>query len=392
MSGRTKSSAIGSLLVLSGLLSGCSSPPVVGVLLPTTGQAKSYGDSIEAGIKLAEDDLRNRGDLPGGFVLEWADSGSDPERAVAEFRRLVSEKGIKMLIGGVTSSEARALLPVLEETGIVCLSPSASTPNLTKDSNLFFRIYPSDEFEGNAGGNFLIKILKKDTVLLYVGDNAYTDGFEPEFRKQYEETLGGKVVGRVELAAEDWEEQSAQALEKQPKAVYVIAYAERAFQVLQHLKRQGFEGKIMTTSAFYSGQVISEAGELAEGVMFPMSPFDRSSETEPVRGFVKRFLESHDLAPDVFAAHGYDALAVAAKAMTVARPRVTSEILKALRFSVKDFQGVTGAIGFDDFGDVKHYPTMFIVYKGLAMSYPRYVKIRKELIKIQLQKMMASGG
>ena len=34
-------------------LSACSSKPVVGVLLPTTGEASNYGESMKRGIDLA---------------------------------------------------------------------------------------------------------------------------------------------------------------------------------------------------------------------------------------------------------------------------------------------------------------------------------------------------
>jgi branched-chain amino acid transport system substrate-binding protein len=102
---RRVGSAIGVVLVLTGFLSGCSGNPIVGVILPTTGAAASYGESIESGIRLALSDARARGGLPTGFAVEWADTGSDPSRAVAEFRKMVEERGVKLVIGGVTSAD-----------------------------------------------------------------------------------------------------------------------------------------------------------------------------------------------------------------------------------------------------------------------------------------------
>ena len=73
--------AVGGVLILTGFLSGCSGKPIVGVILPTTGAAASYGESIESGIRLALSDARGREGLPTGFEVEWADTGSDPSRA-----------------------------------------------------------------------------------------------------------------------------------------------------------------------------------------------------------------------------------------------------------------------------------------------------------------------
>ncbi len=108
-------SFMGIVVGLVGLLSGCNSKPVVGVILPTTGAAASYGESIESGVRLALSDARERGQLPEGFEVLWADTGSDPARAVAELQKMVAERDVKLVIGGATSAEAIAMLPVLDD-------------------------------------------------------------------------------------------------------------------------------------------------------------------------------------------------------------------------------------------------------------------------------------
>ena len=75
---RRVGSAIGVVLVLTGFLSGCGGKPIVGVILPTTGAAASYGESIESGMRLALSDARERAGLPTGFEVVWADSGIRP--------------------------------------------------------------------------------------------------------------------------------------------------------------------------------------------------------------------------------------------------------------------------------------------------------------------------
>jgi len=389
---RRVGSALGSVLVLIGVLSGCGGKPIVGIILPTTGTAASYGESIESGIRLALADARERGELPTGFEVVWADSGSDPARAVSEFRTMVEERGVKLLIGGATSAEAMALIPELDDIEVVCLSPSASAPGLAQQSRLFFRIYPSDELEGHTAANFLFERLGKRDVLLFTGDTEYTRGIKPEFLKQYQQNLGGTVVAEVALAEEGWQQVAAEILARDAvEAVYSIGYAEEILSVVQFLFDRGFEGRIVTTSAFYSGQVIREAGDAAEGVLFPLPPFDRTSEKEPVLSFVNRYLDTYERAPDVFAAHGFDAMALAIQVMNFASPPETLEILKALNFGVSEFMGVTGPILFDDYGDVKHYPMMFIVSEGQVLSYQRFLETERRRILSQVQDLLAAG-
>ncbi len=380
---------LGAVVALAGAASGCGGAPVLGVLLPTTGSASTYGESIESGVRLALSEARGRGELPEGFEVVWADTGSDPQQAVAELRQMVAGRGVKMVLGGATSAEARALLPVLDDLGIVCLSPSASAPGLAAESRHFFRIFPSDELEGGTAGRFLYDRLNLDTVLLYVGDTEYTRGIEPEFRRQFEEVLGGRVVDRIEITDEGWPERSAAVLARgAAKAVYVVGYADQILAVLRHLREQGFEGRVLTTSAFYSSRVVNEAGALAEGVLFPLPPFDRTSEKEPILGFVTRYMDTYQMAPDVFAAHGYDAMRLAILVLTLARPPETTAIRRELGVSLTEFTGVTGPILFDEYGDVKHYPKMFIVADRQVVSYQRYLEVERARILRQVQNLL----
>ncbi len=383
---------IGVVLVLTGLFSGCSGKPIVGVLLPSTGAAASYGESIESGIRLALSDAREKNALPTGFEVVWADTGSDPIRAVAEFRKMIEERGVKMVIGGATSAEATAIIPVADELDVVCLSPSASAPGLAQRSRHFFRIYPSDELEGHTAANFLYERLGKHAVLLFTGDTEYARGIKPEFLKQFQESLGGTVIADVALAEDGWQQRGAQILSRGGvEAVYAIGYAEEILEVIRFLSDRGYEGRIVTTSAFFTGQVIRDAGQAAEGVLFPLPPFDRTSEKEPVLSFVNRYMDAYQRAPDVFAAHGYDAMGLTIQVMNLAKPPETLEILKALNFGVAEFMGVTGPILFDDYGDVKHYPMMFIVNEGQVLSYQRYLEAERRRIINQVQDLLSAG-
>jgi branched-chain amino acid transport system substrate-binding protein len=374
------------------LAAGCGAKPAVGVLLPTTGAAGTYGESIESGIRLAITECREKDLLPKGLEIVWADSGSDPARAVAELEKLVHDRGVRLVIGGATSAEAKAILPELERLGVVCLSPSASAPGLGKQSNLFFRIYPSDELEGHTAAAFLYERLGQKQVILYEGSKEYVPGIEPAFRKQFEESLHGSVVAVVSLDEAGWRERSAAALSSTGvAAVYVVGYAEETLEVLRHLSQQGFAGRVVATSAFYSTRVIRDAGPLAEDLLFPLPPFDRTSEKEPVLSFVNRYMDTYSRAPDVFAAHGYDAMRFAIEAMRLGPAQLT-EIKQAFQFGVRDFMGVTGPIVFDDFGEVKHYPKMFVVKDGQVLSYERWLDAERARIYREVQNLLINKG
>lgn len=367
------------------MLSGCSKPPVLGVLLPESGRAASYGKSMSDAMHLALDEATAKGELPKGFAAYWADSASDPETGVREFERLVDENGARFVIGGCTSDVAKALLPVLARKNILCLSPSASAPELTKKSKLFYRIFPSDELEGTRAGTFLYKEQGKRKVLIFSSGSEHARGVEPEFRQQYEQNLGGKVVARVLLTEANWKREAADALTAdQPDSAYIIAYAEETVEVLRFLRNHRFKGTICATSAFYNRAVLDANRKLVDGVYFPLPSFDPDSKNELVQHFVKAYRDRYGITPDIFAAHAYDAMRVALFVLKNTKYVETEELKKTMQFGLMDFPGVTGVIRFDDFGDVHHNPIMYIVKDGKVLNFERYRKEQLRRIKEQI--------
>ena len=368
-------------------LVGCGGDATVGVLLASSGAAQSYGESMRQGIDLAVQDVDADGELPSNLTVVYGDSATDPETAVAEFRRLTGE-GALLVVAGVTSGEARELIPVLEQQRVVCLSPSASAPSLTRDSRYFFRVFASDELEGERAGRFLSEDQAATSVLILSGDSEHSRGIEPEFRQRYEQNLQNEVVGRVLLTDSDWRDQTADLLAAhEPHSVYIIDYAGPTLQAVEFLREQNFQGTICLTSAFYSGDVIEENAELLDGLFFPQPAFDLEDERPIVRDFVSSFRSAYGRAPDIYAAHAYDAMRLALHVVRSAKRFDNLEVRKAMQFSVGEFPGVTGPIVFDDYGDVRHNPIMYIIRDGQVRNYGRYIDQRKQEIIDEMLKL-----
>jgi branched-chain amino acid transport system substrate-binding protein len=382
------------MMILAGaaVLSGCGGSPIIGVLLPNTGLAASYGQSMKNGIELALDQARESNTMPAGLQLVWGDSGSDPNRAELEYRRLVGEGGAKLVIVGTTSDSAKAIVPLLEETNTIALTPSASAPGLTKESKLFFRVFTSDELEGRRAGRFLREDQDASSTLIYAVESEQSRGIEPPFRQVFEQAMGGNIVGRISLSDSDWQLTSADMLAaNNPESVYVIGLANPTIEVVQHLRDKEFEGTICLTSSFYNGEIVDQHAEMLEGIYFPQPAFDLQDERDLVQNFVEAFRAKYGNDPDIYAAHAYDAMRVALHAAREASVFETSELRKALLFSIGEFPGVTGIIQFNDYGDVHHNPIMFTVRDGKVVNYERYVKEQKKLIRDRIRRLLQRG-
>ncbi len=367
-------------------ISACGSEPIVGVLLPMTGSATSYGESMKNGIDLALE--QEQANLPEGFLIIWGDTASDPETGAAELKRVASE-GARMIIAGTTSGTARALLPVLDETDTIAISPSASAPNLTKDSRRFFRLFSSDELEGRRAGRFLYDGQDKTSVIIYAADSDQARGIEPPFRQVYEQAMGGEVVGRVMVNGANWENESADFLAaNRPASAYIVGYGDTTIEVLRHLREKNFEGPICASSAFYTGQIVEDHPDLVEGVFFPQPAFDIQSEGQLVQDFVNAYRQKYQDDPDIYAAHAFDTMRVVIWVTNDVKVLRASDVRKSLAYGIKEFPGVTGIIQFNDYGDVHHNPIMFIVKDGQVLNYERYIEEEKAKIRERIKDIL----
>lgn len=384
-------SRIGTVALACVSAAACGGKPVIGVLLPETGEAASYGVTMRGAMEMAVEQAKAEGEYPVSLTIYWADSGSDPERASDQYENLV-DQGAKLIVAGVTSGEAKAMLSTIDRTGVPCLSPSASLPSLTKDSKLFYRIFPSDELEGRRAGRFLREDQDLDTVLIFTQDSEQARGIEPPFRHIFEQAMEGKVVDRILLTDANWRQHASDQLAAHnPESVYIIAYANDTLEVLRFLRKKGFDGVICVTSAFYSGQVLDQDPALVDQVYFPQPAFDVTDERPLVQPFVTSYREKFGQEPDIYAAHAFDAMRIAMTTATLAEVFEPLEIKKTLQFKLNEFPGVTGPIQFSDYGDVHRNPIMFIVKDGKVRNYERYLDEEKKKIRERIRNLLVNG-
>lgn len=369
------------VVLISLIGAGCRPQPTVGVLTPETGAARAYGHAVNDGIRLALGEARTAGVLPADFQLVESDTCSLPARAAAELRRLAEERGVELVVGGVTTDEALALIPVIEKQKIVCLSPSASASALTGTSPYFFRLFATDEIEGSTAARYLYDQRSAREVLVITDDSTFSRGLETEFRQHFELVLGGAIVATIHDELEWWKRKATDMVNAyEPDAVYVVGHAEHIVTTMQLLADIGYDGVRATTSAVYLADLLERGNPALEGVFFPLSSLracDAGAMDEPECPFVERYERAYGREPDFFAAHGYDAMRVAIKAVVNARTVHPRDLRRYMRVGLQQFDGVTGTIAFDERGDVRRYPVMHTIHNGRVVSCRSLVERKK---------------
>ncbi|HEX9734613.1 MAG TPA: ABC transporter substrate-binding protein [Thermoanaerobaculia bacterium] len=393
------------------LATGCIDTSIkVGAVLPLTGVDQVYGEAIHKGVQLAYDEIGKDRSRETPIELTVVDSESVPETAKERLDEVYGN-GALAVIGGVTPDEATAMIAVADSYDRVLLSPSASSPALTGVSRNFYRIWPSDYSAANRMASFASDTLALETVVVIV-ERAFGQGIQGVFQEAFE-GAGGKVLESIELPelrdpkgkhrdfTGDFRGIVEAVMSLDPDGVYLAAFAKATSAAILELRKQGYEGQILTTSAFTTS-AIADTGQAAEGVVLTQIFFELDSEHAHVRKFVEGFEKKYGEMPDLYAAHGYDAMLVMATAVE-GRPALAGEVHKGLRDAVKEFPGVTGSIQFDERGDVQKFPRVYVIGEDLDLfDYNERVQRQKDELRRkreelrrrleQIQREAGNGG
>jgi len=356
-------------------------------ILPLSGGFEIYGEAIRRGVDLALVDLQARADYPYEVTVTTVDSKGDPELA-AELLGDQFGDGAIAAIGGVTTPEALQMVPVADRNDRILLSPSATGPELTGISKNFYRLLPTDQREGTTMGNFAARKLGLSSVVILAKEDVYASGNQEVFAGEFERN-GGRVLETIVYppGAADFSGFIERVLTLSPQGVYLAAYAEDVGKMVTLFRDRGFEGSLLTTSAFAAPEVILRVGRAAEGVFLTQAVFEAETDDPVVQEFVRTFRAKYGADPDLYAAHGYDAVMVLADAiLELDRGPVASDMWKGIR-KLKDYSGVTGTIQFDERGDVQKFPRVYVVEQGNLVDYEREVTRRRQELLDRLHRL-----
>lgn len=336
-------------------------PIKIGYALVTAGPNASLGEDSARGVEIAVDDLG--GEILGHPIeIVGEDTGCSPEGGQAAATKLASDTSLVAVVGTSCSSEARVGAPILTEAGLSLISPSNTAPDLTDPAKHiagYFRTAHNDLVQGRVAAEFVLNDLGLTKAATIHDGSLYAVGLATAFADAFKE-LGGEIVSEqaVNVGDTDMRPVLTTIAAEAPEFIYLpIFTAEAGFVVSQSKEVPGLEEvKLMSADGSFSQDFVNAAGDAALG-MYLSSP-DFSAFGDAYQGFLTKHEEKFGEPPlSAFHAHAYDALnVIAASVEAVAVQEGDTLIIgkQALRDAIAattDFQGLTGNITCDEFGD-----------------------------------------
>ncbi|WP_258763174.1 branched-chain amino acid ABC transporter substrate-binding protein [Bradyrhizobium arachidis] len=129
----------------------------IAVAGPLTGSSAAFGAQMRDGAAAAVEVLNASGQFPDNakIILSVADDACDPRQAVAVANKLTTER-ILLVVGHFCSSSSIPASDIYSEAGIVQVSPSSSTPQLTERGlEAVFPICGRDDQQGAVAAEYI---------------------------------------------------------------------------------------------------------------------------------------------------------------------------------------------------------------------------------------------
>jgi branched-chain amino acid transport system substrate-binding protein len=352
--------------------------------LPLTGSSAGQTTTIVNAINLAIEQQTQGGAVCDGKITidyvslddataaagQW-DAAKEQENA----NKAVADPDTVVYIGTFNSGAARVSIPILNEAGIVMISPANTADDLTAGADTakyypngvrnYTRVVARDEFQGAFAAKWAAKLGAKNVYILD-DTQIYGKGVADQFEKNTEAN-GLTVVGRdgIDGKAADYKALATKIAGTSPDLIYYGGITQNnAGQLLKDIRAAGITAMFMGPDGIMEQAFIEAAGsDIAEGVYGTIAGNPRAKLPEAGQKFYTDYQAKFNAEPEPYAIYGYEAASVAIKAISTVCAKDKAAILNAV-FTTKNFAGVLGTWSYDANGDTDLYAMLGNVVKG----------------------------
>ena len=323
----------------------------IGLVNPLSGDNALYGVDQQRAMTMAFEEINAAGGVNGAklVLVEYDDQG-DPQNTARGAQKMAGDESIVAMVGSSLTSCTLALVPIIDDAGLVDCVVSSSSPSLAKASDYFFRMAVQDAQVGPQMAKAILNKGYKDILVLY-SNNDYGKNLGGNL-VTYAKENGGNIVDEIEYNAADQDFSAIVTKVKSAgaEAIAICGTVTDSSLLISQMDQQSVEAYIIGATSLYNTHALEIAGDALEGVGC-VSVYISTNPDEKVQEFVKKYNEKFNETPDAFAAMGYDmayVLAAAAdKAMQANNGEVDREGMKT-GMEQTDYEGVTGHVVFTE--------------------------------------------
>ena len=321
----------------------------IGAILPLTGDAAQWGIPPRRGAELAIKKINEANFLNFKLDLIVEDGKCSPKEAVSAFNKIITVDKVRLVMGEVCSGATLAIAPIAEKNGILLISPASTNPTISEAGDYIFRVIPSDALRGKVFAEYVFNKGYRRVGIIYI-NNEGGKGNRDSFKERFE-NLGGQIVieETYKPGSTDMRAQLTKIKSISPEVVIAVSYPSDTYILMKQAKELELNIPLyFQTEAVEDSNVLREAGNAAEGVIYILPA---PAEGEKTDEFIQEYEKVYGIKPELFAAEGYDIIWLIANAIKDTG-KTDPKSIKDYLYKVKNYQGASGIITFDENGDV----------------------------------------
>ena len=340
----------------------------VGLLLPLTGGAASYGQNARQSAELALQEY-NASDPSISINLVVEDSKGEAATGNLAVQKLIDLDGVVAVLGCVTSGVTLAVAPTMNTQMVPIISPGASSPNITTAGEYIFRTWPSDMYEAEEMARYIADQQISNVAILRI-NNEYGMAMENALKESLESSQVSSTISISESFEQGAREMRSQLLrikESDAEVIYFIGFPEAAIVFGQGFSDVGIALPVLSTSAFEDPQIPATIGDVLNGTIYT-KPISNSPNTA---AFSSSYSEAFGEDPGLVSDTAYDAMKIILDAIISlheAGQPITGENIQKFVLEVENYVGVSGILSFDENGDLVKPIGLFMLQDGQYQS------------------------
>ena len=354
MKGFIRTILVSCVLCLSSGLAFGAEPVKIGVMAPLTGSFASEGQDMRKLISLLAEEINKQGGINGAPIeLIVEDDGSDPRTAANAANRLVS-RGVSVVIGTYGSAVTAASQDIYDEAGVVQIATGSTAIVLSeKGFSKFFRTSPRDDEQARVAVAALASLGYVNIAILH-DNSAYGKGLASEARDFIGKAGNLKVVffDALQPKERDYTTILTKLKGVNPDVIFFTGYYPEAGILLRQMAEMKWSVPMLGGDAANNIDLVKIAGvEAAKGYRFVSPPMPSDLHSDSAKDFLSAYTAKYNEVPtSIWSVVAGDAFKVAVEAIKV-KGTDAKAVADYLHNELKDFEGLTGKISFDQKGD-----------------------------------------
>lgn len=335
---------------------GGGDPITVGISLPLTGDFADPGEGIRKGYEVWAAEVNASGGLLGRQVeLQILDDGSDPDKVVADYERLITQDDVDLVFGPFSSRLVIPAAAVAEREGMLFVEPAGASPEVFEQGfqNLFYAAPATAERHGDLVAEFILGLPEDErpTTVAYAKlDDPFALPIAEGVQAQLEEGGLETVVDETYPPEQtNFQPLAAQIADSGAEVVIGGTQDVDAVNLVRAMQELDYQPELVMMSTGPTQPDFDEdVGGAAEGILAPVG-YSVAAEYESNVAFVERYNEMFDEDPSEDPANGYTVGQIVAEAVE-AVGSVDDQAALADHVRSTTFDTIVGPIGFDETG------------------------------------------